>query len=171
MECCTGAAGIFRKIAMMTLIGFGVLVLSGPAIAVIATLLPFAIVGGLVWLLVQAILLGPRVVGGMIRGVFRVVLGGPLWLLGRGWAGVKWVGGTALSLAGTMIGMLVPTVAGAFLGGVLGLVGGMEHNDADFRIPAGMMIGAGIGAVAGVLRGRPRQKVLTVLPAMPDRVA
>jgi hypothetical protein len=47
----------------------------------------------------------------------------------------------------------------------------MEHNDADFRIPAGMMIGAGIGAVAGVLRGRPRQKVLTVLPAMPDRVA
>jgi hypothetical protein len=170
MECCTGPAGIFRKIALMTLIGFGVLVLSGPAIAIIATLLPFALIGGLVWLVVQALLLGPRVAGAMIRNTFRVVFGGPIWLLKRGWAGVKWVGGTALSLAGTTLSMIVPTVAGAFLGGVLGLIGGMEHNDADFRIPAGMAIGAGIGIVAGVLRSRPKQRVLTVLPATPNPV-
>ena len=171
MECCTGAAGIFRKIALMTLIGFAVLVLSGPAIAIIATLLPFALVGGLVWLLVQGILLGPRVAAATIRNVFRLVFGGPLWILKRTWAGVKWVGGTTLRLAGTALGMLVPTVTGAFLGGVLGLVGGMEHNDADFRIPAGIMIGAGIGAVAGVLRSRPKQKILTVLPVTPNQVA
>jgi hypothetical protein len=171
VECCTGPAGIFRKVALMTLIGFGVLVLSGPAIAVIATLLPFALVGGLVWLLVQAVLLGPRVAGAMIRNTFKLVFGGPIWLLKRAWGGVRWVGGTAFALAGTALSMALPIAGGAFLGGVLGAIGGMEHNDADFRVPAGIAIGAGIGLVAGALRSRPKQKVLTVLPATPNPVA
>src|ERR1700693_2953917 len=78
VACFTGAAAIFRKVVLMTLIGFGVVVLSGPAIAIIGTLLPFALVGGLVWLLVQPILLGPRVVWGTIRGGVRLVLALPL---------------------------------------------------------------------------------------------
>jgi hypothetical protein len=168
MECCSGAVGIVRKAALITLIGFGVVVLSGPAIAVVGALLPFAVVGGLVWLVIQTAIRGPRVVGNMVRNGARVIFALPLWVAGRAWGGIKWVGSTALGLTGLALAIVLPTVAGAVLGGVLGVIGGMEHQDIEGRVPAGIAIGAGIGVVAGIMRRWPTQKrVLNVLPAAP----
>src|SRR5207253_2204377 len=59
-----------------------------------------------------------------------------------------------LRLVGGVLGValriILPTVAGAILFGILGVIGGMNHHDADFRVPAAVLIGAGIGALYGL---------------------
>jgi hypothetical protein len=47
---------------------------------------------------------------------------------------------------------------GVIAGGLLGMVGGMEHNDADMRIPAGMLIGGAVGTVAAIMHARPKRQ-------------
>ncbi|MFO0846849.1 MAG: hypothetical protein U0797_31535 [Gemmataceae bacterium] len=49
MICCSGPLGLLRSLVCLSLLGFAVTVLIGPAVAVAGTLLPFALIGGLVW--------------------------------------------------------------------------------------------------------------------------
>ncbi len=158
MECCTGPLGILRKFVLITLVGFGVVVLAPPAIGVIGALLPFAIVGGLVWLLVQTVLLGPRVVWGTLRGLVRLVLAGPIWVVRNTWGGLRWGTSSLIAATGTVLSLLIPMAGGVIAGGLLGMVGGMEHNDADMRIPAGMLIGGAVGTVAAIMHARPKRQ-------------
>jgi hypothetical protein len=46
---CYGPLGLLRSLVCLSLLGFAVTVLIGPAVAVVGTLLPFALIGGLVW--------------------------------------------------------------------------------------------------------------------------
>jgi hypothetical protein len=77
---------------------------------------------------------------------------------------------SVLRLAGGLIGlalrMLFPAVAGALIFALLGVIGGVTHQDAEFRIPAAALIGAGIGALYGALRTKPAPRVI-VLKAAP----
>ena len=164
MEKLQDAGHIVRKVALMTLIGFLAVILSGPIIAVLGVLLPFAVVGFLVWvpfrLLVVAKHGGWPAVRDTTRKAIRGVLAIPLWIATHVGSALKFVLGTVFGLIGFLGGIILPTLAGGFLGAVLGAVGGMQHHDADFRIPAGAAIGASIGLLAGAWRSKPAKRVV-----------
>jgi hypothetical protein len=172
MEKLQGSAHILRHVVLWTLIGFGVLVLSGPIIAIVGTLLPFALVGLLIWLVVRAIMLGPLMVGRIIGRTVHAVLAVPRWAGRTAFHGVRRVGQAGWSTVSFVGSILLPAFAGALVGAMLGLIGGMEHNDADVRVPAGAVIGAGIGLVAGVTRPRRSRKVVEdIVDVQPVHVA
>ena len=56
-------------------------------------------------------------------------------------------------------------ISGAILFAILGVIGGINHQDAEFRVPAAILIGAGIGALYGAFRTRSVQKVVVLRPA------
>src|SRR4051794_7088960 len=115
---------VVRQLAIITLIGFLVVTLSGPVLALAGVLLPFALVGGLVWVFFKALTLGPRVAlglaGSLIRGTFNVIAFIPRQLFGA--AGfVLTKTGSAVRVVG---GVMAPMVLGAVGGGILGGGGG-----------------------------------------------
>jgi hypothetical protein len=163
MERLQSSTDILRKVAIWTLIGFGVILLSGPILTVLGIVLPFAVVGFLVWLGVKAVLAGPRAVGRAISSTARVIVRGitavPRWVGARLAAGGRWIGRVG---RGAVV-VSLPVLAGTFLGALLGAIGGMQYHDADFRIPAGAAIGAGVGLLAAVLRSK-REKIPVLEP-------
>jgi hypothetical protein len=161
------SACVFHKIAIMVLIGFAAVVLSGPLIAVAAALLPFAILGAMIYLLVKAMILGPYVVGKIIgeafRGILFLLVIAPARALGKAGQAVSFVLRNAWSGLAVTLSVVFPSIVGGVIGALLGVIGGIEHSDADMRIPAGLFIGAAIGAVAGILlRERSHPKTVEV---------
>ena len=157
--------GLVRQLAILTLVGFLVVTLSGPVLALLGVFLPFALVGAGVWVLFKAATLGPRVAlglaGGLLRGIFQAVIYIPRKLFAA--AGIVLTKtGSAARIAG---GAITPIVIAAAIGGVLGGVGGVQHNDPEIRIPVGLALGAGVGLLIAATRTRPaREQVLNVLP-------
>jgi hypothetical protein len=169
MESLHSTVDIVRKVALLTVVGFLVVFLIGPALTLIGVVLPFALVGFLVWLpfrlLVQKRQINwsgvPRRAGEAVRTVLTL----PLRI-------VAFVGSVLfrlLRLVGGVIGfalrIIFPTVAGAFLFAVLGAIGGVTHQDAEFRIPAAALIGAAIGLLYGAFRTSGVRKVVVLRPA------
>jgi len=158
---------ILRKVAIMTLIGFLAVVLSGPLIAAAAAVLPFAIVGALIYVFIKALILGPYLVGKIIgetfRGIWFVVIGIPARILGTTGKGIGFALNTVWSVLAFALSIAFPALIGGAIGALLGVIGGIEHADADMRVPAGLLIGAAIGAVAGFLL---RQKSQTRHPVL-----
>jgi hypothetical protein len=161
---------ILRKAAIMTAIGFLVIVLGGPLLGLIATLLPFLLVGFLIWLVIRMVILGPlvvgRFIGRVVRGVFRIVTAPPrlIFRLIRG--GVVRVGHGVGRMSGFVRGIFWETVCGAAVGAMLGMIGGVQHEDAEFRVPIGAVIGGFIGLLAGASRSRAtrQDEVPAVIP-------
>jgi hypothetical protein len=170
MERIEGVFPVLRKLAIITLIGMLVMVLAGPMLTIAGVLLPFAIVGLLVWIPFRAVMLwregGFHAVGQATRTGIGRIFAVPAWILGKVFGGVHWVLSTAFSLVGFVLGLILPTLLGTVGGAVLGFIGGMEHQDADFRVPAGALIGATIGLLAGALRSR-RPKTVVVIKHVP----
>jgi hypothetical protein len=164
MEKLQDAGHIVRKVALMTLIGFLAVILAGPILTVIGVLLPFALIGFLVWAPVKLLVVakngGWPAVRATTHRVAHGVLAVPVWTIYHLGAGLKYVVLSVFGLIGFLGGIILPTIAGAFLGAVLGLVGGMNHNDADVRIPAGAVIGGSIGLVAGAWRSKPAKRIV-----------
>jgi hypothetical protein len=173
MEKLEGAVPIIRKIAIITLVGFLVMVLAGPALTVAGILLPFAVVGLLVWIPFKGFMLwkqgGWEAVQHATRKGFGYVFAVPVWILSRVFRGATWILGSVFGLIGFILGLILPTLLGTVGGAILGAIGGMEHQDADFRIPAGAAIGALVGLMAGALRSK-RVKTIVVVRHVPERV-
>ena len=72
MENLQGPTSMIRKAAVITLIGFMVVMLGGPAIALVGTLLPFALVGLLVYVPFRLIVLARN--GGFHRPLRRCLI-------------------------------------------------------------------------------------------------
>jgi hypothetical protein len=186
MENLQSTAQLVRKIALLTLLGFLVIFLAGPVFTVIGVILPFALVGFLVWLPFQLFIVrkgidmpslqragekGRHVVLGVplrlaavVKKVVRTIFAVPLWIIGRIFAGVVFILRTVFGLIGFVLGLVLPTLAGAILGAVLGAIGGMQHQDLEYRVPAGAVIGASIGLLVGATRSRSPKKVIVVRP-------
>jgi hypothetical protein len=157
--------GVIRQLAILTLVGFLVVTLSGPALALLGVFLPFAVVGAGVWVLFKAITVGPRVAFGLaaafIRGIVQIVLFIPRQLFSAASVVLTKTGSATRVLAGA----LAPLVIGAVVGGALGFVGGAEYHDQEIRVPVGLALGAGVGLLFAVTRSRPaREQILTVQP-------
>src|SRR6516165_1167826 len=89
------AGQILRKVIIFTLVGFLVVVLSGPLLTVLGVLLPFALVGFLVWLPFQGFRLwrqgGWPSVRHAVGRAGRTVIAVPFWLISQVAAGAFWV--------------------------------------------------------------------------------
>jgi hypothetical protein len=166
MERLQGTTQVLRKAGLITLIGFLAVILSGPVLTVLGILLPFALVGLLVWIPFRAFVAakhgGLPEVGQQAKTALRNVAAVPVWILGTAFALVGFVLKTGWGIVAFLLGIIFPTIAGAFLGGVLGLIGGIEHNDAEVRVPAGAAIGASIGLIAGAWRTKPAKQVVII---------
>jgi hypothetical protein len=166
MEMLQGTVPMVRKAAIITLVGFLAVFLAGPVLTVAGVLLPFALVGLLVWIPFRGIVLwrqgGWEAVQAATHKGFGRVLAVPAWILATAFGGVKWVVGSAFSLVGFTLGLILPTLLGGIGGAILGFMGGMQHQDADFRIPAGALIGACVGLLIGATRSRSPRTVVVV---------
>jgi hypothetical protein len=177
MESLKAATPVLRRIAIITLVGFLVVMLAGPVLTLAGALVPFALVGVLVYIPYRLVMLGReggmaavgRAVGKGVRSVAAV----PVWIVSRVLGLVSMVLGTIWGLITFLLRLILPTLAGAIGGGVLGAIGAMEFEDAEVRIPAGIVIGAAVGLLAGALRSRSVKRVVVervVVKAAPPAV-
>jgi hypothetical protein len=166
---------ILGKLFYFALIGFIVLLLAGPviallsvalsmalailsfAIAVLAILLPFAVLGFLIWAPLQAAFSDKpvewRKLGRMCKGILDLVLSMPR----RAWSIMTYSSRTAhdklSGLSGNVGIVLFETFCGAVVGFMLGvMVGKMSAPPHDEMIGPGALIGAVLGALVGVSR-------------------
>lgn len=170
MESLYSMADMVRKLGVLTLLGFLIVFLIGPVLTVLGVILPFALVGFLVWLPFRLFVQKrevnwsglPRNSGQAIRAVLTLPLRIGRFILSAIIGLLRLVAGAV----GYALRIIIPAVLGAFLFAVLGAIGGVAHQDAEFRIPAAALIGAGIGALYGAFRTRAEPKVI-VLRAAP----
>lgn len=163
MEQLQTATPVIRQLLIWTLVGFLVITLGGPAIALIGALLPFAIVGGLVWLVYKGLTLGPRVAFHLIASTLRSLVGLILFLPKKALDLGAWTIAQIETVLGLGLRMAGPVAAGAIVGGALGYTGGMQHHDVAIRLPIGVAMGAGIGLLAFAVRSSPVKKEVVVV--------
>jgi hypothetical protein len=170
MESLYSTADIVRKVGFLTLLGFLIVFLIGPVLTLLGVILPFALVGFLVWLPFRLFVQKrevnwsglPRRAGQVIRTVLTIPLRVGGFIVSAIVGLLRLVG----SVIGYALRITIPALAGALLFALLGAIGGVTHQDAEFRIPAAALIGAGIGALYGAFRTREVKKVI-VLRAAP----
>jgi hypothetical protein len=175
MESLYSTADMVRKLGLLTLLGFLIVFLIGPVLTLLGVILPFALVGFLVWLPFRVFIQKrevnwsglPRKSGQAIRTVLTL----PLRIAGFLLSVVTGLLRLVIGAIGYGLRILIPAVAGAVLFAVLGAIGGAAHQDAEFRIPAAALIGGGIGALYGAFRTRTVTKVIVLraAPATADR--
>jgi hypothetical protein len=169
MESLHCTVDIVRKVALLTLMGFLVVFLLGPVVTLLGVILPFALVGFLVWLPFRVFIQKrqinwsglPEKAGRAVRAVLSFPLRVLGFLLSAAKCLLRLVGGV-ISFA---LRILIPALAGAVFFAVLGAIGGVTHADAEFRIPAAALIGAGIGALYGAFRTKEASKGIALQPA------
>jgi hypothetical protein len=162
---------VIRKLAGITLIGFLVVILIGPILTVVGALLPFALVGLLVYIPYRLLLAGKQggwpAVQDAGRKAVHTAVALPLWIGGKVTSFATFIVRTAFRLVGGVLGLAFFVGMGAVLGGVLGVIGGMEHHDLEMRVPAGALIGAAVGLLARLLRSKPNPKRIVVVQPAP----
>jgi hypothetical protein len=166
-------AEVIRKLGLLALVGFGVVVLSGPILALLSValsfalvLLPFVAVGLLVWLPFRFLWRGKEVAirdvheihqnvgaaaGGVGRAIGRTItflprMAGRLvaFVFSLAWGILR----LALSTTRVLIEMSMVTVTGALIGVVAGILTG---HDLAVAIPTNAVAGGLIGAGAGLV--------------------
>jgi hypothetical protein len=134
------AGYLFRKLVFLTFLGFAVMVLFGPIVAIASVILPFALVGFLVWIPFQLFALRRPVDWDRI-GVRARALGQDLANCGRGCTRVAaWPARLASGIVAAVVGTLAFLVRTAF-------------STVRILIQVALMLatGAAIGAVWGVI--------------------
>ena len=166
-------AAVLRQVGLLALIGFGVVTLFGPFVALMSVLLsfalvllPFVAVGLLVWLPFRYVTRGKQATlqevhevrqnlgqaaGGAWRAIGRAItfvprMAGRLvaWIFFLAWGLLKLL----LSTTRVVLEMALVTLTGAFIGVVAGVLTG---HDLGVAIPTNAIAGGLIGATAGVV--------------------
>ena len=170
MEQLKSGKSVVRQFAIITVIGFLVVTLAGPALAIIGTLLPFALVGGAVWLVYKGFTMGPKFVFSTIGKVVGGSVAVLLFLPKLVFRGARRLGGFTFNSAKAVAfftgSIAIPMVVGSLIGGALGAMGGMEHHDMELRVPVGVAMGAGIGLLTVLVRTRPASRQVASVPTV-----
>lgn len=183
---------VVRKILLLSMIGFLVVMLSGPILAVLSVVLSlggvlagFALVGFLVWLPVRMVLVGreqalanARDLGaglvrdaghvcrrgaGVISWPLRLARGAALALLGAVWFLFRAV----FTTARFAVGLAFLTAVGAGLGAVLGVgVGIAQGHNIGGAVLANTLAGAAIAAAVALVLAIPRPMPLRQAPTV-----
>jgi YMGG-like Gly-zipper len=180
MSCMHTPARVLRKIVFFALLGFGVIFLSGPVIAlfsfiisaalvILFVFLPFMLLGLIVWLPLRAIFGGRgrarrdlfetgRLVG---KAAFVV----PLRTCGHVYARARCARvrmHERVHTVTTFLGsILLEMVSGALVGALLGAIIGLQMNALQVSIPVGAVIGSALGLVVGASRVRQPREALS----------
>ena len=180
MESLHSTADVLRKVALLTLVGFLVVLLIGPVLTLLGVILPFALVGLLVWLPFRVFVQGkeinwsglPEAAGRAVRTILNTPVRIGALLLAIPFRVARLLLSAVVGLLRLLFGVIgfglriiFPAVAGAVIFAVLGAIGGVNHQDAEFRIPAAALIGAGIGVLYGVFKTRAVKEVIVLRTA------
>jgi hypothetical protein len=163
-----------QKVILLALLGFGVIMLGGPLLALISVVLSlglvilcFALVGFVVWSLIQLIFFGNRVAWEAIPEAGRrlgqawlsgarkcgQVLAVPLRLVSRAVGGILAGAGFAWrkswAVAGPVAEIALVTLTGVLVGALVGAMTGAPNNH-RVTVPTNALLGGAIAAVAGI---------------------
>jgi hypothetical protein len=176
MENRESTCGVVRKIGLLALLGFGVIVLSGPILAILsivlsfaAVVLGFAFVGFLVWGSFQFLIYGRQMawenmqafgtntahaLGSIFRTASRVVAF-PVRVLAFMVGGILFAAGFLLRQIWLLLGFLSRTALlvamGVLLGLIVGAIVGTANHNLDVALPTNALMGGGVALVASVL--------------------
>lgn len=176
------SGGVFRKLALLVLIGFAVVFLSGPILAVLSMVLSFAavfavfaMIGFLVWFPFRMLLVGRQAALADVQQL-TAAAGRDFGRVGRAAARVltvparivtailgtalqvSWFAGkTAFSTVRFVTGMAFLALFGAVLGALCGLAMTNGHQDAQSVMVMNTLVGAGLAVAAGIVLALPRR--------------
>ena len=164
----------FRKIGWLALLGFGVLVLSGPILAVVSVLLSvgavvlgFALVGFMVWSIFQFAIHGQEAASQSIQAMSQNatraigkfgqmtarILAFPFKVIvrvGDGLLAVVWFMTLRFWLLARFLGKTsVLTATGVLVGVAAGVLAGTAHHNMDVTVPINALIGGVVGTLVG----------------------
>ncbi len=165
---------VFRKIGWLALLGFGVLVLSGPLLAVLCVLLSiggvvlgFALVGFMVWSVFQFAIHGHEAASKNIQAMSHTatqaigkfgqtcarILAFPFKLIvriGDGLLAAVWFMTLRFWLMIRFLGKTsVLTTTGVLVGLAAGVVAGAAHHNMDVTVPINALAGGVVGTIVG----------------------
>jgi hypothetical protein len=156
------AATVIRKLALFSLIGFGVIMLSGPILAILSVVIPFALVGFLVWGLFALVFHGKRLdwreAGAHVRQIggaglrlaalplraLSGILGGVLmvaWFVWRKFWGTVWFAVELALLAATGVGV----------GALVGFINRAQQPTVEVSVIGNAIIGGVLATAAGIV--------------------
>jgi hypothetical protein len=176
MENRESTCGVIRKIGLLAILGFGVVVLSGPILAILsivlsfaAVVLGFAFVGFVVWSCFQFLIHGRQMaleniqafaagtghaLGSILRTAGRVIAF-PVRALAFIVGGILFGAGFLLRQLWHTVGFLSRTALlvamGVVLGLIVGAIAGVANHNLDVALPTNALIGGGVALVASVL--------------------
>jgi hypothetical protein len=165
---------VFRKIGWLALLGFGVIVLSGPILAVLSVLLTigavifcFALVGFVVWSFFQFAIHGQEAASERIQAMSRHatqamgrfaqtcvrILAFPFKVIvrvGDGLLAAVWFLMVRSFLAAKFLGKTsVLTLTGVLVGAAAGVWFGIANQNLDVTVPLNAVIGGVVGTLVG----------------------
>ncbi|MCI0458736.1 MAG: hypothetical protein L0Z62_17395 [Gemmataceae bacterium] len=170
MESKPTLAELARKVCAFALFGFLAITLAGPILAVLFTLLTFALIGFLLWLPLHALL--RRREGGWREGVQHARCFGQrgLYALGGVWVGTLRVGREmqdALRGTASFVGaVLLEALSGALVGVLVAAACWPPHSLTAGVVVLGGLLGAGAGLL--VVLSRRRSAPAPVLEQSPE---
>jgi len=166
MERLENTAAVVRKLVLLTMLGFLVVVLGPVIVTALSVVVPFALIGFLVWGGFQLVCHGRQVAwqhtrefGSGLVAVLRRLVAAPGRVFAAGKKGGLFAWRKAHALGRSVGGILVQTLGGALVGGLLGVLGGLHYHDAVVRVPIGILGGALLGLGARVLLRGPAKPV------------
>jgi hypothetical protein len=165
---------VFRKIGWLAILGFGVIVLSGPILAVLSVLLSvgavifcFALVGFIVWSFFQFAIHGQDAASERIQGMSRHatqalarfgqmsarIIAFPFKAIvrvGDALLAVVWFTMLRFWLAARFLGKTsVLTMTGVLVGAAAGVWFGMAHQNMDVTVRLNAIFGGVVGTLVG----------------------
>ena len=165
---------VFRKIGWLALLGFGVIVLSGPILAVLSVLLSvgavifcFALVGFIVWSVFQFAIHGQEAASERIQAMSRHatqalarfgqtcarIIAFPFRAIvrvGDALLAVVWFMMLRFLLTARFLGKTsILTMTGVLVGAAAGVWFGIAHQNMDVTVPVNAVIGGAVGTLVG----------------------
>lgn len=164
----------FRKIGWLALLGFGVIVLSGPILAVLSVLLSvgavvlgFALVGFMVWSMFQFAIHGQEAASRSIQAMSRNATHA-IGRFGQACArimafpfkAIVWAGDALLAaiwfvtlrfwlMTRFLAKTSVLTMTGVLVGAAAGVLAGMAHQNMEVTVPINALVGGVVGTLVG----------------------
>jgi hypothetical protein len=153
---------VMRKLFLWAGLGFFGILFVGPVVAVVAAVLPFVLLGFLIWLPIHLVSAGPDSRAWPSLGRARQECRRTAAALYRASAAVAegCRPGETLRAAGRVLGtVLLEAFCGAAVGAVLGLLSDLDraHNDPPPAAVVGALLGAAVGVLVGLSRLRAAQ--------------
>lgn len=162
-------AAVLRKVALLALIGFGAITLSGPLLALLSILLSFgvvlagfALVGFLIWLPFRLLVAGQRVALDNARDLAHGMAQVGARAGSIAWHVVSFPPRLALATLGGLYRLTrstmrlglelgLPAVAGVLVGLLAGWLGSAPGHDMEVAIATNAVAGGALGLLTGVV--------------------